>query len=279
MAEFEKIESTDRFGDFQKKYNLATKNAARLLGTNVALYVCILLPVILIGFIWTDFGLPTFGIKFISEGVVTVTLFVVGEVMMSRIGADGGKLDPEYIEAKKELKGLVDTVHGIGTSFMNLFCDWQIDTELERAVTSRLRSLHLSREEWERVKDLPKKELKQKYGKKKAKAILAVGNLQPIELNEYVLLFDSEDNLGRGGVPISGEGYLYKKTHSLAAIPRVLFTGLITVSFAITLTSDISWARVVYTAVKLVLLLYRMACGYNMGAKAYNRVEVGRIQG
>lgn len=278
MAELEKIESVDKFGDFQKKYNLATKGVARMLGTNVALYVCILLPILLIGFIWTDFGLPTFGIKFVSEGIVTVTLFVIGETMMSKIGADGGKLDPEYIDARKELKSLVDSVHKIGTSFISIFCDWQIDMELDRAVTSRLRSLHLSREEWEKLKELPKRELKKKYGKKKAKEILAISNLQPIELNEYVLLFDSEDNLGRGGVPISGEGYLYKKTHSLSAIPRVVFTGLITVSFAITLTSDISWARVVYTAVKLVLLLYRMACGYNMGAKAYNRIEVGRIQ-
>jgi hypothetical protein len=57
-----------------------------------------------------------------------------------------------------------------------------------------------------------------------------------------------------------------------------IFTGLLTVSVAITLTSDISLARVVYTAFKLVVLLYRMAAGYNLGAKAYNRIEVGQIQ-
>jgi hypothetical protein len=58
----------------------------------------------------------------------------------------------------------------------------------------------------------------------------------------------------------------------------LLFTGLITVSAAITLTSDITWARVVYTFFKLVVLLYRMACGYQMGAKAYNTIEVGQLQ-
>lgn len=58
----------------------------------------------------------------------------------------------------------------------------------------------------------------------------------------------------------------------------VSFMGLLTVSVAITLTSDVSWARVLYTMFKVVLLVYRMAVGYNLGAKAYNSVEVRQLQ-
>lgn len=280
MAEYERIpEPKDKLGEFQKKYNFATKSAARLLGTNVALFVCILLPILLIGFIWTDFGIPTVGTKFVSESIVTVALFVIGEIMMSKIGSDGGKLDPDYIDARKEFLALVNQVNGIGTTFMNLFCDWQIDLEMEHATLTRLRAMQLTPSDWDKLKDMPKAELVERYGKRRAKDMMALKELEPIELNEAILLYDSSSaGMARGGVPISGEGYLHKKTHSPKMILSAIFTGLLTVSVAITLTSDISWARVVYTAFKLVVLLYRMAVGYSLGAKAYNSIEVGQLQ-
>ena len=280
MADFERIpETKDKFGEFQKKYNVTTKGIAKILGTNIALFVCLLLPVLLIGFIWTDFGMPTLGVRYVSEGIVTVALFVIGEIMMSKIGAEGGKLDPEYIESKKTLNALIDEINTIGTRFINIFCDWQIDIELEHAVTTRLRSLHITKTEWEVIKGMSRSELKEKYGRKKARSIMAVIDLPPIELDECILLYDnSEESFGRGGVPISGEGYLNKRMRSYKTILYLIFTGLLTVSVAITLTADISWARVVYTVFKLVVLLYRMAVGYNLGAKAYNRIEVGQIQ-
>lgn len=278
MSELERIETKDKWSDFQKKYNSASKGVARMLGTNVALFVCILLPILLIGFIWTDFGIPQISTKFVSEGIVTVALFVIGEIMMSKIGADGGKLDNEYISARNEFHELVNKVHDIGTSFLNLFCDWQIDVELEHATITRLRSLRMTQADFEKLKDMPYKELKKKYGRKKARRILAIIRLDPIDLNETILLYDGFSDLSRGGIPISGEGYLHKQTHSAKMVLSAIFTGLLTVSVALSLTSDISWARVVYTFFKLVVLLYRMACGYQMGAKAYNTVEVGQLQ-
>ena len=58
---------------------------------------------------------------------------------------------------------------------------------------------------------------------------------------------------------------------------KAVFAALVTISVAITLTSDISFSRVMYTAFKLILLLYRMAQGYDVGAKAYNTVEVKQL--
>ena len=281
MAEFEKIpEQKDKFGEFANKYNFASKGVARLLGTNIALFTCCLLPILLIGFIWTDFGIPTVGLKFVSEGIVTVALFVIGEIMMSRIGADGGKLDADYVNSKKEFDALVESVHNIGTSFMNLFCNWQIDLEMEHATLTRLRALQMTSAKWEEVKEMPKSELVERFGKKKTRQIIALREMEPIDLNEAILLYDSSlrDGFTRGGIPISGEGYLKKKTHSPTMVLSSIFTGLLTVSVAITLTTDISLARVVYTAFKLVVLLYRMVVGYNLGAKAYNSIEVGQLQ-
>ena len=280
MSEFERIpEKKDKLTEFQTKYNTTTKTLVQMLGTNIALYICVLLPLLLIGFIWTDFGVPEFGLKYISDGIVTVALFIIGEVMMSKVGSDGGKLDTDFISAKKDFSVLVDKVNEVGTMFLSVFCEWQIDTELNQAITTRLRSLRLTTRDWERLKDVPYKELKMKYGRKKAKQIMALNRLEPMELNEAILLFDSDaDALSRGGVPLSGEAYLHKKSHSVSMVLSSIFTGLLTVSVAITLTSDITFARVMYTAFKVVILLYRMAKGYQLGAKAYNSVEVRQIK-
>ena len=46
----------------------------------------------------------------------------------------------------------------------------------------------------------------------------------------------------------------------------------------VTLTSDITIARVIYTVFKLTMLLFRMAKGYDRGARAYNTVEVMQLK-
>lgn len=278
MADLERIsEKKERLTDFQKNYNLTSKTLVHILGTNMALFICILLPIFLIGFVWTDFGVPEFGLRFISDGIVTVALFVIGEMMMMRVGADGGKLDSEYTEAKGEFTRLVKEVYSVGTMFMAFFCEWQIDVELDQAIATRLRPLRLTRKDWEHLKDMTYSDLEKTYGKKRAKKIIELKELEPIELNEALLLYDNENGNARGGVPLSGEAYLRKKTHSVEMLLSCIFTGLLTVSVAITLTSDISFARVMYTIFKLIVLLYRMAVGYGLGAKAYNTVEARQL--
>ena len=279
MVELEKIpDKKDKLSEFQGKYNSTSKSIVHRLGTNIALYICILIPLALIGFIWTDFGMPKIGVKFISEGIVTVALFIIGEVMMMSIGSSGGKLDPEYINARKEFASILKDVDRVGTLLLTVFCEWQIDVELNQAINMRLRPMYINRAEWEKAKDMPFSDLKKKYGRKKAKKIRALTRLAPVELTEGLLLYDNTDDLTRGGVPISGAGYLHNKMRSPEVVLRCLFAGLLTISVAITLTSDVSMARVIYTLFKLIILMYRMAAGYGMGAKAYNTIEVRQIR-
>ena len=278
MSDLEKIpEKQKKWKDFQKDYNISSKALVHIIGTNISLLVCLLLPVLLIGFIWTEFGALKIDLKFISDGVVTVALFVIGEILMMRVGASGGKLDSEYTETKSDYDSLVKNVNNIGTMFMAFFCEWQIDLEMKQAIAVRLRYIRMKRDEWDKVRDMPYKELKKKYGRSKALKILKLNQLEPVELNDAILLFNGNDVFARGGVPISGEEYIRKKSHSASLILSSIFTALLSVSVVLTLTTDISFARVMYTAVKLVILLFRMAQGYDIGAKAYNTVEVKRL--
>lgn len=274
MEELERIDiATSKTMDFQKKYNVSQKKIAFIVGKNLTLFVCMLLPLILIAFVWTEFGELVFHTKMIADGVLTVCLFVVGEVMMARLGTDGGKMDTEYITAKGEFEKVLHNVQNIGTMLLGIFCDWQIDVEMEQAIYYRLRLLRMTPKQFEEVKHLGKKELEDKFGKEKGRKVFEIIQLKPIELNEAILLYDGE-HIARGGVPESGDAYLRKKSHVITTIIACLFTGLLTVTIAITLTEDITFARVVYTMFKLTMLLFRMAKGFDRGARAYNTVEV-----
>lgn len=278
MSELEKIEKKDKWGDFQRNYNTTSKNIVHLLGANITLFICLLLPIFLIGFIWTDFGMLVISFHYIADGLVTCSLFIIGEMLMTRVGADGGRLDNDYINAKKEHNAILERVNVVGTMLLPIYCEWQIDLELAQAITSRLRAFRLTRADWDTIKDMSLVELQAKYGKKKGKHIFKIIRLNPIELNDAVLLYDGAEAMSRGGVPMSAEEYLHKRSHRIEMILGAIFMGLVTVAVAMTLTSDISFARVMYTVFKLIGLLFRMACGYNRGAKAYNTIEVRQIQ-
>lgn len=274
MEPLEKIEyHSDKTEDFQKWYNTKSKGIATLFGRNLTLFLCILIPFLLVGFIWTEFGPVYIGPMILSDGILTVSLFIVGELMMTKLGADGGKLDPEYIEAKKEFEFFREKAGQIGYFLIGMFCDWQIDLEMENAIHTRLRSLRIPPEDWDKIKILPRKTLERKFGKQKTKKILEIRNLKPIALNEAILLYDG-DRYARGGVPLSADEYLHSKTHFIKTLIACIFMGLLTVSVVITMTSDITFARVIYTVFKLVMLMFRMTSGYARGAKAYHTVEV-----
>lgn len=278
MSELTRIpEAEDKVSNFQKKYNTASKTIATIIGTNLSLFVCMLLPFLMIGFIWTDVGVVTFGTWFFTDAALTLALFIVGELMMMRVGAAGGKLDNDYIQAKEEYARLVERVNKLGTLLMPLFCDWQIDYEYDRLIAKKLRRIRMTRDEWDSCRTLPYRQLKDKYGKYKAGLIRYLNQIRPIDLNEATLICGETESDARG-IPMSGEDFMHKKAHSIDMIVGSGFTCLLTVSIAFTLTSDVSIARVIYTITRLAFLLFRMAKGYQTGAKSFNTVEVCMIR-
>jgi hypothetical protein len=130
---------------------------------------------------------------------------------------------------------------------------------------------------WDEVKNLSPAELEARFGKQRAKKMMEIINLKPIELNEAILLYNGEYT-ARGGVPESGEAYIRQKRHIIGTVLACIFTGLLTVTVVVTLTTDITLARVIYTVFKLTMLLFRMAKGYDRGARAYNTVEVRQLK-
>ena len=278
MDELERIElATDKVSDYQKRFNVNQKRVSYIVGKNLTLFLCMLVPLLLIGTVWTEFGAIVFRTEMIAEGIVTVMLLAVGEILMTRLGKDGGKMDTEYLAAKNDFEGILKKVGEVGTLLLDIFCDWQIDVELEQAVRVRLRMLRMTPKMWEEVKAMPPASIEAHFGKRKAQKIQEIIDLKPIELNSAILLYNGEYT-ERGEIPESGDSYINKKSHLITTALSWLFGGLLGLSILMYPTSDVTFARVMYTAFKLAFLLYRMATGYDRGARAYNTVEVRRIK-
>ena len=261
-----------------RDHNAKQKNLAKMIGQNLSLYICIMIPVLLVGLIWTESSLPKLGWGLLGDGILTVALFVIGERSMLNVGIIGGKLDDEYIENRKIFREVVSKVKGIGILMLEPFCDWQTDMELERAKRTRCRRIGIKYDAYkEQYEGKTFEELKDMVGIEKATKLTEINKLKPIDLNPDLLLPEGGGNRERRDIPKGAEQYIEKKRYGKVGIAVSVFTAVFTVAISLAITKDITIARVLYTAVKLVALLFRMANGYNNGAKAYNTMEVRHL--
>lgn len=261
-----------------KDRNIRQKNLAKTIGQNLSLYICIMIPVLLVGLIWTESSLPKLGWGLLGDGILTVALFVIGERSMLTVGITGGKLDDEYIDTRKRFRETVASVKRIGILMLEPFCDWQTDMELIRAKKTRLRRIGVKYDAYvESYEGKSFDELKELVGLEKATKLTEINRLKPIDLNPDLLLTEGYGSRDRRDIPEGAEQYIEKKRYGKWGIAISVLTAVFTVAISLTLTKDITLARVLYTAVKLIALLYRMAKGYNNGAKAYNTMEVRHL--
>lgn len=261
-----------------KDRNIRQKNLAKIIGQNLSLYICIMIPVLLVGLIWTESSLPKLGWGLLGDGILTVALFVIGERSMLNVGITGGKLDDEYIETRKRFREVVASVKSMGILMLEPFCDWQTDMELERAKRTLCRRIGVKYEDYTaKYEDKTFDELKELVGIEKATKLTEINKLKPIDLNPDLLLTEGYGSRERRDIPEGAEQYIEKKRYGKVGIAVSVLTAVFTVSVSIAITKDITIARFLYTAVKLVALLYRMAKGYNNGAKAYNTMEVRHL--
>ena len=105
----------------QKEFNHKQKSFVKLVGENLAAYACVLIVVLLIGFIWTDIGLSLDVTTFIIESIISVVLFIAAEFLTSKIGTNGGRLDELYVKNHTEYLELRKTVVSAGITLMDKF--------------------------------------------------------------------------------------------------------------------------------------------------------------
>ncbi|MBP3376185.1 MAG: hypothetical protein J6L83_05425 [Clostridia bacterium] len=291
----------ERREEKQKQHNDRQKMIAKTIGENFATFGLFAVMVLMIGSIWTEFGIFTDWQKFLSEAFITIVLYILADFYASSIGTIGGKLDDDYVKNHNEYLALRETVRKAGIVLMDMFCDWQIDVEYEYYIRRRCRELKLDYKEYmstyhdktlEELKNMfPLEEVKEKnfWGKvfgtwrnakvsSKAAKIFALNQVKHIELTPDILLTDGKVRNERGGVPICGEEYVEEHTVGWKHILVTAFFAIVAAIPVINLIREFSVAMLIYTIFKIALMLYRMYAGYSRGAKAYNAIDPKSLQ-
>lgn len=248
----------------------------RLAGENMGTVICIMIPMLLVGLIWTEARLPKIGWGLGAEALLTVVLFMWAEAATTRSGATVGVIDEKYIESRNRYREARTSGKDRGVFQLDVFCSWQIDVELENAKRAMCRALKLRWKDYdETYAGMDSTELERKYGKVLAGKVRTVNSMEPIELTADMLLSETGGSrFKRGGIPISAEEYVDKETRGWKHLVISAITTAFTVSMSFVFSGDASWALVVYTAVKIIALFWRMLRGYEKGVNAYIKVGV-----
>lgn len=262
----------------EKKRNENAKMMAKTVTQNLYTYLCIAIPLLLIATIWTDFTLPKLGWGLAGDGILTVALMVVGERLMVKVGAFGGKLDDEYTAAVNRCKEARKAAKDRNTSLLTPYCEWQIDQEFERARRARCSRLRIKYDDYLTMYEgKPLDQLKATLPLEKAIAVDQINRMKPVELTPDMLLYDCGRGNSRRDIPESGEEYEDRKVYGKKGIAISVVTCIICVGVPLAWSGAITLSRVIYTIGKLVVLLYRMCKGYGDGARAYHTVEVKHL--
>lgn len=258
----------------QKLRNDKSKYWAAVIGQNMSLAVCFMIPAFLITLIWTETSLPSLGMSLAMETILTAALFIFAEWASINVGIPSGKLDDEYIAVQRKFLERKAAVKAKGILKMGIFCEWQIDEELTSAKKALCRKLKI---DWRVYKTemapLTESELIEDYGKVKGRLIHKINALEPIELTPELILGEQREGL-RGGISVSGDEYVSKQKYGKMNLLKSVMTIVLTVGVGFTISPGVTWGKIVFTIYRLIAVFIRMKTGFDKGAKAFNRIEV-----
>ena len=291
--------------DRDREYNTRMKNTMRFIGENMATCTIVLATTLLVGSVFGDLGVNILSEYMLMDFVLTFAVFLLVEYMASKSGARCGKTYDEYVTLHQLYLNMREEIYKRGIALMDMFCDWQVDVEYEYYIRRRCKKLKIDYKEYvdkyskmslEELSDMftHKGEEKPKFSLRHpirtaiaihnytkvselAKDIVALKAIKPIELTPEILLTDGKPRRTRGGVGISGEEHLERKTTGAGHIVVTIFMTLLTV-LPVFVAKGWSWTLIFAAAMKLVGVFMRYYRGYSSGAQAFNTVEVKHIQ-
>ena len=258
----------------QKLRNDKSKYWAAVIGQNMSMAVCLMIPVFLITLIWTDTTLPKLGASLAMDTLITAVLFVAGEFAALSVGIPSGKLDDDYLAMEDAFRKRVVEIKARGILKMGIFCEWQIAAELVGAKKAYCRKYKIDYKKYKsEMAHLSEDELIRKYGKDKGKRIHEINCLDPIELTPELILGEQCNGL-RGGISISGEDYVDKHRRSKWNLVWSVLSVVFTVGVGFAFSPGVTWGRIAFTIYQLIAVLLRMNKGFNKGVRAYNKIQV-----
>lgn len=272
----------DKITTRQEEVNTIVKSSfASRFGENISFYICILLPVLVIGAVWMKIAMPTVSLASLGvEAVLTVILLWVGEYCMGQIGKDGGRLDGDYISYKRKYEETAERIKDTNSAMLGIFCVYYASHEYDEHLRKMCQKYKIDYDEYKNTySKIPPKELKKRIGKVKAAKVAMLNKIGYIDISKDALLEDGKQaGYSRAGISETDDQYIARKQYSKKRIASIIFLAVFSISLSAPMMQAFTFARLLYTFIKLALLLYRMAKGYATGAKASTVVMVAHYK-
>ena len=287
------------------EYNKRMKSTMRFVGENLATYAVVLATTVLVGSVFGEMSLNIFSGRMLADFILTVAVFMLVEYLISQNGIGCGKTYDEYIVNHNRYLEMREAVYKRGIALMDMFCDWQVDIEYEYYIRRMCKDLKIDYKDYtETYSKMSLEELRAMFcsdGAPRARfsirhpilsfiglfkrvkqsdtaaKIFSLRLVRHTVLTPEILLTDGKPRRSRGGVGISGEEYIEKKTVGGGHIAVSIITALISVLPTIT-WREMSWLLIFYALLKLIGVFFRGSRGYMKGAKAFNTIDVKRLQ-
>ena len=288
----------------QGAYNKKVKRTMKFIGENLATYAVILATMVLVGSVFGELSFNFFFAHMVPDFILTVSTFMLVEYLLSQNGVGCGKTYDGYIMIHNKYLEMREGVFKRGIALMDIFCTWQVDIEYEYYIRGACKELEIGYDDY--INTYSKMSLQElnalfdhidnettlfnlkhpiaslfKVFRRakhtdKATRIFSLRLVKRITLTPEILLTDGKPRRSRGGVGISGEEYIEKKTVGGGHIAITILTALISVLPTIAL-KEWSWLLLFYALLKLIGVFFRGSRGYANGVKAFNTIDVKRL--
>jgi hypothetical protein len=235
--------------------------------TYISFVVSLLLCVIYLTIDLLVFNIESDARIVIPKAIIYLVMSTTINILFRRQGLIYGNSEESFVLTKKAYNDVVDTTD---TSDLDEFCELKNDTRKVVLIKKKLKSAKLSLEKYENGEyEVISKEDKKKYSKRQLKAIKYCNTLEVEVYDADYLTKDIEIDKNFKSKNISQSKYMASKN------TESIFVGIVTsIAFAylsVSLSQDISWANLFYSAIKVISWL---ASGVVSLVSAYTFVTI-----
>ena len=225
--------------------------------------------------------------SFVVDAVVTVILYVCMQNSMILNGEKNGRLDTEFIAARKATNVLREWAKALGCPRMGEFCGAYTAAELRNTRERRLTKIPMKYSEWVRVfgdmsrrdiKELPRRfQYEADDGRirvliltRKVKLILkSIAGLEEQRFTPEMLMYDDTTHSWRRLPILPSPAEKIRERRRANYVPTVIFS-VMTAFLVFKFIASPTWSTAIYCLFKLFGLVWRGAAGYSIGFLAYS---------
>lgn len=187
----------------------------------------------------------------VPKAIIYLVISTTITALLRRQGIIYGNMEETFVLTKDEYNKTIDDTD---TSSLDEFCEYKNDVRKVQLIKKKLRSAKLNYEKYENGEyEIITKDDKKKYSKRQLKAIKYCNNLEVELYNADYLTKDIESEKNNKYHNISQQKYLTSK--NIQSICVGFVTSFVFAYLIVSLASDISWANVFYSLIKVITWL------------------------